>query len=98
VPEAAVAAAVNFRVVLPLALRVAGEKAAVMPVGRPVTEKETAELKDFSVEETVSDCEVPSGTVSEVALAVMARDGTETVSVTVAVCLSEPFVPVMVNE
>jgi hypothetical protein len=84
-------------VVLPLALRVAGEKAAVIPEGRPVTEKETAAVKDFSVDERVSDCGLPMGTVNEVMLAAMAREGTGTVRETVAVCLIEPLMALMVT-
>ena len=97
VPPVTVDPAVKFSVVLPLALRVAGEKAAVTPLGKPVTENDAAELKAFCVEAIVSDSELLAGTVSEDALAVMESDGTETVSVTAAVCLSEPLVPVMVS-
>ena len=97
VPAVTVEPVVKLSVVLPLALRVAGEKAAVMPVGKPVTENDTAELRALCDAKIVSDPELLAGTVSEDTLAAMESEGTETVNETVAVCLSEPLAPVMVS-
>ena len=89
--------AVKVKVVLPLELRVAGEKAAVTPVGKPLTAKEAAELSAFCVLETTRDSELLVGSVSELTLVVIASEGTATVSVTVTVCLSDPLVPAIVK-
>jgi hypothetical protein len=66
VPTAAVLLAVNVSLELPLpgAAKEAGLKAAVTPVGRPVAESVTAELKPpLSVVETVVAPELPCATV-----------------------------------
>jgi hypothetical protein len=95
VPPVTVAPAVKFRVVVPLALSAAGEKAAVTPAGRPVTAN--ADVTPLCVAVTVTDAELLTGSVNELTLAVIASDGTETTNETVAVCLIDPLVPVMVK-
>lgn len=91
------AAAVRVKAVLPLAVRVAGEKAAVTPVGKPVTANATEELRPAAVAEIVSDPVLLTGMVKEVALEVIVSAGTTTTRDSVAVCFREPLVPVIVS-
>jgi hypothetical protein len=90
------ATTVKFSVLLPLALSVAGEKADVTPAGKPLTESD-AEVIPLCVSETVSEPELLSGMVKEVALDTIASVGAATTSETATLDVSPPPVAVRVS-
>ena len=78
VPADFEAAVEMFRLVFPLpgAARVADEKLVVMPLGTPLTENATAELKPFTKAEVSVRCvEPPEITLALVVLEVRVKPG-----------------------
>jgi hypothetical protein len=98
IPAATVEATVKVAVELPLpgATIGLGLKLTVTPVGAPLEDKVTAELKAFSA--AVVTVELPEPPAEALALgeAEMVKSGAGvTVTLTVALCVSAPAVPVM---
>ena len=79
-------------------LMLAGAKEAVVPAGSPVTLSATAPVKpSIAPADTVKAAGAPATTVRVAGVAVSVKSGRCTTSVTGAVCVKAPLVPVMVS-
>ena len=98
-PAVAPAASVSVNVLEPLpgAAILVGEKPAVTFVGRPLTDRVTAELNPLTIAlASVILAGLPTVTLALVALDVSVKLGTTTVRLSGKVCVSPPPVPVTV--
>ena len=89
---------VNVLFPLPGAVILAGEKVAVTPLGRPLTEKVIAELNPLTtVVANANEADPPGATLALAGLMVMVKLRDATVTAKARVRVSPPPVPVKVS-
>ena len=97
VPAVADEPTATVSVLLPFPVMLVGEKVAVTPCGRPLTDNATTELNPFKLATvTVNEVELPAFTLAPVGFGVRVKVGAKTVRVNVTVRVNPPPIPVMV--